>query len=594
MVHLDLLEAKLAELPQKLEAFVQNQRVLKKNELYELLEERFSVKGSDKKLIMFFLQKFEFVRRVKREKHVFYIIGEKKNEKAEAVEMNVRIMEMGLQKLEQKKFSLGTQIKDLMRKVKSSTDKQAIRRMKMECVAKAKAVNSMKAKIILLQKRIDQSKSVMDDVKMMEIIEETQLDTGMLEEAKEIIQDGIDIQREIDLQTSEINQIVTQGNEGQEDLEDIFNALGSEGETNANFDKILQQSKVKVRSKVREEVIKSGEKRKTELEVAGFATTPNLEKELLESKESAAEKKIFGIEDIKRYQEANFGKQEEAGRNKVVSNERVLVFNGKQNGLRKVEQAGASFGEYQKKKQSREKAVEERLELQAENEVMDFEDTFKGTHKQSSSARGLSEFTLNKTVSNLDQKPEQKNTLSTMEQKATSNITYENRKAMSQEGADSQGGFFSKMKNKFLGSGKKTAQASHSEKEKASEPRMSPIPTENDYAVNFYDSKNTESKLRKEDEKAICRKDSKKESNVDCKLEQTMDEIRKPNDISVINLTKKEDKNKALSFQSPSKKDAEAEKESKPVQSKRKSTGKDMSFNMWGKNSIKMLKKDVQ
>lgn len=589
IVHLDMLEAKLAEVPPKLEAFVQSQRVLKKKELSELLEEKFGVKGTDRKVMMHFLLKFQFVRRVKRDKNVFYIIGEKKSEKAEDVEINVRIMEMGLRRMETKQVALSQEVRSIKARVKGVREEREKKQLMMECVAKAKVVHSIKKKMLLLQNRIEQYKGVAEDIGMGRLIQGTPLDVDMLHEAREIIQDGVQIQQEIGQVTSSINMIIGQTQAKDEDLEQIYAAMGSDGEPNADFEDLLEKSGIKVTGPVREQ--RATREPLKEPQLAQFATDTNLERDLLESKDKMEEgPKILGIEDVKRYQQEKFG--EHTGREEVAEG-KVLVFNGGQNGLRREGPGGASFGEYKRQKAS--DGEGQPGQRGAENDLMEFEDTFKGTHKQSSSARGLSEFTINKTVSNLDQRPDAKNVGSLADNKATSNITYENRKAKSHERQQEQTGFFSKIKekvSKVFASGKKETLDSNKQDQKTSGRREDSKEPENDYAVDFTEQRQPEETPGQREPRREAKK-SKNGSSKSKKLNQTMEEITKPNDISVVNLTKKSPKPESEKphFQSPSSK---ARHDEAQATGKRKSTGKDMSFDAWGQNSIKLLKKDVQ
>jgi hypothetical protein len=216
-------------------------------------------------------------------------------------------------------------------------------------------------------------------------------------------------------------------------------------------------------------------------------------------------------------------------------------------------------------------------------------DTFKGTNKQSSSGRGLSEFTINKTVSNLDPKQESKGVISSIDNRPTDKINQESRKAMSQE---NNVGFFTKIKNSVFGSEKKKDKSGQLEvvkassfesKQKQDEPKV-----ENDYAIDFFENKNVEDKP---ENKPV---EESKKDNKEVKVETTeqisesMMKIMQPNDISIINLTKKTEKKASPVFQSPSKVVKKEE-----GSSKKKSTGKDMSFRMWGQNSINALKKDI-
>ena len=78
--------------------------------------------------------------------------------------------------------------------------------------------------------------------------------------------------------------------------------------------------------------------------------------------------------------------------------------------------------------------------------MMDFNDTFKGTNKHDSSGHVPSEFTINKTVSNLDARNDTKLfPRSTIEDKRK--VDLEERMVMSQEKSENKIDILSKIKN---------------------------------------------------------------------------------------------------------------------------------------------------
>jgi hypothetical protein len=304
----------------------------------------------------------------------------------------------------------------------------------------------------------------------------------------------------------------------------------------------------------------------------------------------------LGINDVKQYNKEKYGEDLDENENKVQTNNGMLVFNNTENGLRKNEKNMTSFGEYKKEK-----------------EIMEF-DTFKGTQKQSSSGRGLSEFTINKTVSNLDPKQESKGVISSIDHRTSQKTVQDSRKVMSQENKNNKVGIFTKIKNKMFGSASKKEKSDDNDESKSSQFESKPIKEkpQNDYAIDFFDKKmdiKEEQKIeqvksdkeedqmtqqevdKKVDEEKITETPQKEENKNSNKPSDSMIEITKPNDISIINLTKNSDKKKKEVFQSPSKVLKEMEKGKKS--SKKKSTGKDMSFTAWGKNSINALKRNL-
>jgi hypothetical protein len=344
-----MLESKLAELPPKLEAFLQNQRVLRRVELKDLLEEKFGIQGSDRRLILFFLEKFQFIRKIKRGKNVFYIIGEKKAEKEENIEINIKVMEMGIIQMIQKKETLTEEIKQNMDKIKDPSFQQKAKNLKMDCLAKARVVKSLKNKIILMQNRVTQSKNIKDDVGMADIMQKTNIDPTVYEEVQEVLQTGIDIQNEIRHHTNEISGILNNATQMDEDLEKMFNTLDNEGETDDKLEEMIQKSKIKLKD--------------TNLDVSGvkiedFESEQKLKNDLLMSNvEKTDTNRVFDINDVKKYHEDKFGEAIEQNENKVLANDRLLVFNNKENGLRKMDKTGASFRDYQKEKNLEEKVT---------------------------------------------------------------------------------------------------------------------------------------------------------------------------------------------------------------------------------------------
>lgn len=314
----------------------------------DLLEEKFGIQGSDRRLILYFLEKFKFIRKIKRGKNIFYIIGEKKNEKQENIEINVKVMEMGIMQMLQKKESLSDEIKETMKKIKDPVYKMKIKTLKMDCVAKARVVKSLKKKIILMQNRVDQSKSIMDDVGMADLMQDTNIDPSIYEDVQDVLQTGVDIQNEIKHYTNEISGILNNATQVDDDLEKMFNTLDEEGETDNQLDELIENSKIK---------LKNTNKGDSGVKIADFETDGKLQKDLLESdnKEKQDTNKILDINDVKKYHEEKYGQEVEE--NKVMSKNRLLVFNSKENGLRKMEKTGASFREYQKEKDLKEKVV---------------------------------------------------------------------------------------------------------------------------------------------------------------------------------------------------------------------------------------------
>ena len=221
--------------------------------------------------------------------------------------------------------------------------------------------------------------------------------------------------------------------------------------------------------------------------------------------------------------------------------------------------------------------------------MMEFNDTFKGTVKNESSGQVPSEFTVNKTVSNLDPRNDSKGfPRSTIEGKEEQ-FSGEERKAQSQE--KKQGtGLMEKLKNSIFGSGKKEFKKNTLEVNDLGKKKREKSP-ENDYKVDF-DAPPPEMKKWnvnvKSQTQAQLVKELKKENNK-MKRQDSLAEIKKPNDISIINLTKK----KEQFFKSPSKVEKEKSKSGKNG-SHKKSTGKPMNFQPWGQKSINALKKDLK
>ena len=356
VVDVDLLESKLAEIPEKLENFIKNQRVFREQEFKDLLREKFRIKNPDRKMIIYFLRKFNFVRKIVQNKKVFYIVGEKRNKKIENFEINQKVLAMGLAKMVQKQQSLKEEVKNLYKKTKTVREKNTIKALKMECVAKARVLKALQGKIMMIQNQIDLSNTAQDDVNMKNLIQETKIDTTVMEDAIETIREGVNIQQEIRDRQDELNNIIDTNNDVDVDLEKMFNALDEDGEATENLDDIYDKSVLKVKN-TKDIVIEEDQK---------IASNTKLKMELYSEPSTVKKKeeiKIFNIEDVKDFHKEKYGEvidnddiMYNPNEKEVIYNEnKVLVFNNKKNGLKEVSKEGASYADFKKQITNREK-----------------------------------------------------------------------------------------------------------------------------------------------------------------------------------------------------------------------------------------------
>ena len=589
VVNIDLLEAKLNEIPRKLEALVQSDRVLRKEELARLLESELNVREPDKSLLLHFLEKMRFIRRKRKRDLEVYIVGARRPDKIENYEIDMKATKMGKLRMEQKKHLLAEEVARLLKKAKTVKDEKAQKRLKMECVSKAKIVGKLKKQILILEQRIAQSSNLQDDVIMANLMRETELDTGELEEVTEVLAEQMNLQREIADQQSQLDHILNAGGRNDQDcLDEMFNALDAGGEVSEEFEKVYQESEVRLRDSLKlpgeppQKVMDPPEKQGL---ARGTVGAPADEPE---------SKKIFGVEDVLKYHEQRHGKLQKETTEVVYENNRKLIFKSSRIGQEKERQAGQSFGEYKKQKSLLEQAGGD---LPAREEEIDFDGTFQGTNVKDSSGRGLSDFTVNRTVSHLDERKDSKNLPRSMiEETLTSNAQFDNRNAISTEKETKKLGLLQRVKNTVFGSDSKTWNNSEASLKNQLK-KLDEEVAKNEYAVDFDQVRAQTNKPQLEipDLGGNAKGDREPKTKSDQKLgiragkpkEDSMVSITKPSDISILNLTKKK---KKLVFQSPETKKGKDNDSKKSV---RKSTGKPLTYKAWGKNTIIALKKEL-
>jgi hypothetical protein len=350
-VNIDLLEIKLFDIPPKLEAEVQNDRVLLKEELIGLLKDKFNMKNPDLVMILHFLVKFKFIRKSVKKNNIFYIVGETRDEKVENYEIEMKIMKMGMKRMIQKKEILADEVKNIIKHVKTIPNENLKKKLKLKCVAKAKIVNKLKKQILVIQTRINQSSNMQDDVNMMRLMKETALDPSQMDEVRDVLEDQMNMQKEMNDQQAQLQDILDMGqNQNNEDdvLNQMFNALDTMGEANEEFENIYNQSKIIASKKTEEIDTKVLDPKKNIKEEVKEDNTP----EPLPKQKS--ENKIYGIDDVVQYHEQKHGKIEPEQKEIVYNQNRTLVFNSKKNGLRNEKPTGKSFGDYKKQKSMKE------------------------------------------------------------------------------------------------------------------------------------------------------------------------------------------------------------------------------------------------
>ena len=347
VIDIDLLESRLSEIPLQLENLIQNQRVFQEQEFKDFLSEKFEISNPDRKMIMHFLRKFNFVRRVKRHKRIFYIVGEKRDQKVENFEVDQKLLALGLAKMIQKEQTLKEEFKNLYKKAKTIKEKNRIKSIKIECIAKAKILNRLKGKITMIRNQIDLAQTAQDDVNMKNLIQETQIDPTILEDAVDTIQQGVTIQQEIRDQQQILGQVINQSNEDQEDILAMFNDLDGEGNITEDFEKNYKDSVMKLEVSARKKVEQSPE----------FVNKSELKQDLYSEPSTVKKDKgILGIEDVKQFHQEKYGKLEENGEKQVLtSKNKLLIFNNKKNGLKEIPREGVTFAEFKKQSTIREK-----------------------------------------------------------------------------------------------------------------------------------------------------------------------------------------------------------------------------------------------
>ena len=362
VVSVDILEMKLVQISEEIGKYIEDKRVFEKKEILGLLSERFQLTHPSKSLVLHFLRKFKFLRKIVRKEKTFYNIGDRKDANTEEHEVDLKLMEIGLGKMISKKDALVEEVKQLFKKAKSTEDKLSSKKLKMECVTKGKIVSKLKKQIALMESKVNQMASIKDDVEMMKVMKDTQLDPTQLETVTAELNNNLNIQREIREQQEQLSTILQSATEPADDmLDQMFNALDEQGVPDENFDRVYEESgmKIKKSSIEREGVVNE------------FQSDRNLEQDLLESKETikSREKKIYGIDDVVRYQRQKTGHFIEEEALEVVDDQnRTLIFNNRQNGLRKEATSGKSYSEFKKQKSQEEEVPEEKI-IEEETQV---------------------------------------------------------------------------------------------------------------------------------------------------------------------------------------------------------------------------------
>lgn len=437
VVDLHLLQLYLEQIPLKLEEYAQCQRVYKKSELNEVLKEKFSIKNPDKSMLLYFLIKLKFLSKLSANGHVFYVLGTVASAKEKEYLVDLKMTELGREDMIQKKVDLMEEIKDSVIKIRQVTDASEIRAMKIDCIAKAGIVDRLSKHADIIEEKIKTLKA-----QGVPLNKENKNDLGNEAETWNVentileIENNLTMSKDIQEKKSLIfENVKEEAKEGM--IDHLFAELLKSKKKSLNVEKISGKSKDKVQSdeySFGEKVIKSQQSKNNREEKGTQKQKPKFSED----------------EELKNY-------TKEVNESKVIckviyKNNRVLKFNHKQKGLRGENKTGKSFGDFQKQKLQNEKKKSVPPPSKNDHEVMDFSGTFKGTNKQSSSGRGLSEFTINKTVSNLDAKVDNKyKNKSTVELKQNKYESFANRNALSQEKEQSKVGFFKKLKDKIFG-----------------------------------------------------------------------------------------------------------------------------------------------
>ena len=138
MINIEHLEEKLIEVSSKLELLTEKRKVLRTIELENILKKELSIKGSDLIMIIYFLSFYQFIRKVKKQKNCFFIIGKKRSEQIEEFEINLLIMNLGMTRIMLRKTSLEQEIKNNLKEISKEQNKNKQKKIKMESIAKSK------------------------------------------------------------------------------------------------------------------------------------------------------------------------------------------------------------------------------------------------------------------------------------------------------------------------------------------------------------------------------------------------------------------------------------------------------------------------
>jgi hypothetical protein len=194
------------------------------------LNEKCGLEGLEKCVVVFTLERLKFIVKTKWKKHTFYKIGIKAKDKESEFEIKEKIMQNGLAKLKNERNYLKQELMQIKEKLDVTSDENAKKLIKINFVQKSNSIKQLDGKILFMKNKIDQSKGIQNDVEMMEVIKETKIDTTVLERISETLQEGVEMEKEVNQTQNTISKLLEQDEDSKNEIENMYVLLEQKGE----------------------------------------------------------------------------------------------------------------------------------------------------------------------------------------------------------------------------------------------------------------------------------------------------------------------------------------------------------------------------
>ena len=203
-----ILEEKLKKVAQKFETKSKEQRIFRRVEYEGFLKNECFLGDEEVQLVKYFLGHLGFARKMKREKEIYFALGNDAGNQKDDFDLNLKVMKQGRVKLGLQKLKFEEEMRELRDKIKEAPEKQNVTLLKINCEANRKSIKQVEQKIQFIDKKIEQSKSVQTEEEMMNVMKETRIDPSILEEAVESLQEGVAIEKEVDKTRAVLDQLI--------------------------------------------------------------------------------------------------------------------------------------------------------------------------------------------------------------------------------------------------------------------------------------------------------------------------------------------------------------------------------------------------